>query len=297
MRSQTPDALALTHEEVRPSILRRMISLSQRPWREKRRSIGFRWLRYVPGIPFPLRLPFGVWWLAENDDYGYNLLSGDYETREWRFVARFLRPGMNVLDIGAHHGFYTMLASRCVGPQGRVIAFEPSPRERSKLTRHVRLNHCRNVEIEAFAVGDTDSQAELFLVKGVETGCNSLRLPNVSAPTQRILVSVRTLDSVLPCRGISHVDFAKIDVEGAEWSVFKGAAALLSRRPRPVILCELEDIRTAPWGYRAQEAAEFLRQAGFYWFQISPEGYLQPLQSFGDSACRNCVAVPEERLR
>ena len=84
---------------------------------------------------------------------------------------------MIVLDIGAHHGFYTLLASRKVGKKGKVIAFEPSPRKRRKLIWHCRLNRTDNVWIESCALGSFDGEAELFLVKGKETGCNSLRPP------------------------------------------------------------------------------------------------------------------------
>jgi FkbM family methyltransferase len=61
------------------------------------------------------------------------------------------------LDIGAHHGLYTLLASRRVGRRGMVVAFEPSPRERRRLAKHLRVNRCANVEVEACAVGDASS--------------------------------------------------------------------------------------------------------------------------------------------
>ena len=77
-------------------------------------------------------------WLKSNDLSFLSNLAGNFEEAERQFVERFLRPGMIVLDIGAHHGYYTLLASRKDGQKGKVIAIEPSPRERRKLIWHCR---------------------------------------------------------------------------------------------------------------------------------------------------------------
>src|SRR5260370_10716997 len=96
-----------------------------KPWPEKRRSFYLQWAQSFPNTPAPLRLPFGAWWLVRNDNAGRPITEGKFETAELAFVKRFLKPGMTVLDLGAHHGLYTLLASKCVGRDGRVIAFEP----------------------------------------------------------------------------------------------------------------------------------------------------------------------------
>jgi FkbM family methyltransferase len=90
---------------------------------------------------------------------------------------------MTVLDVGAHNGFYTLLASKRVGPTGQVIAFEPSPRERQRLLSNLWINGCSNVIVEPVALADEDSVATLFVVSGAETGCNSLRPPAASGNT------------------------------------------------------------------------------------------------------------------
>src|SRR5712691_5679585 len=145
------------------ALVQRVWRFFRAPWREKGRSIGLRWIRVFPRVPFPVRLPYGGWWLARNDATGNVVLTGQFETAERGFVERFLQPGMTILDIGAHHGFYTLLASRKVGPGGSVVAFEPSPREREKLMWHLRLNRCRNVQVQSCALGSKQGEAELFL--------------------------------------------------------------------------------------------------------------------------------------
>ena len=117
------------------------LTVSQRARRFAARSrankierIAARVLRIFPGSPTPLRLSFGAWMLVGQSHVDRNLLSGGFEVAEILFVKKYLRRGMTVLDIGAHHGLYTLLASKRVGANGKVVAFEPSPRETQEVT-------------------------------------------------------------------------------------------------------------------------------------------------------------------
>jgi len=274
----------------------RMQKFILKPWPEKVKSVKYIWLKWLPSVPLPVKLPFGVWWLAENDFCGVAIILGGFENAEVEFVGGFLRPGVIVVDIGAHHGFYTLIASKKVGPDGRVLAFEPSGRERKKLVRHLRLNQCTNVKIWDCALGRAEGTADLFVVACTETGCNSLRPPNTSHPTTSVPVKVETLDKCLSREGVEHVDFIKMDVEGAEIEVLNGATRLLDRRPRPVLMCEVYDIRTAPWGYPARAIVDFLSQRGFRWFSLTDDHKLRLVASESTEFAGNYVAVPEERI-
>jgi FkbM family methyltransferase len=260
------------------------------------KPVPFRWLTLLFGIPLRVTLPFGSRWIARNDATGRMILRGHFENAESRFMEEFLKPGMVVLDIGAHHGYYSLLASQKVGPTGKVIAFEPSLRERRNLLQHLRMNACTNVQVEETALGDADGNAEFFVVKGRETGCNSLRPPDVRQPTQAIRVRVARLDDFVRQQNLARVDFVKMDVEGAELSVLKGGVGFLDRRPRPVIFCEVQDLRTRPWGYAAREIVDFLRQRSFSWYVPSADGKVLPLPPDQIEFDGNFVAVPEEKL-
>jgi len=247
------------------------------------------------GGPVRVRLPFASWWMAEDDFCSHSILRGDFEAAEWRFVERFLQPGMTVLDIGAHHGFYSLLASVKVGTAGRVIAFEPSPREREKLLRNLALNGYTNVQVEDCALADVAGKQELALVGGINSGCNSLRQPNVTDPISSITVRVETLDEYLAGHTLPAIDFVKLDAEGAELAILKGACKLLTARPRPVIQCEVEEIRTRPWGYHPREVVALLDTMGYRWFQLQEQGVLAPVDGRSE-VDGNFFAVPAERV-
>jgi len=205
----------------------------------------------------------GLWWIAENDAVSDMLFEGTFERDERRIVDTVVKPGMTVLDVGAHAGLYTMIAARRARPGGRVIAFEPSARERARLERHLRINGINGVTIEPMALGAVNGDGDLFVVEGAQTGCNSLRpVPGEHAATTR--VPIRALDSYAAEHQIDRVDFVKMDIEGGERDALLGGEALF-RRTRPTLLIEIEPARIAPWGYEAREIFELVASWDYEW--------------------------------
>lgn len=292
------------HEvEMSLSLLPRIERFLARPWNEKRKVLSGRlireWNRALSKVPVPIvkRLEPGFLWIVADDVIREAILNGSFEQAERDFVKRFLQPGMTVLDVGAYHGLYTLTASLRVGKNGQVVAFEPSELQAKRLRRHLRLNRCKNVRTEKFALSSMEGDGDFFQVVGGAAGCSSLRSPNVSSRVRPMRVPVVTLDSYLQRNPLLHpIDFIKADVEGGELELFKGATNLLQQKIRPVILSELQDIRTHPWGYKANETAEFLEQYGFQWFRSAPNGGWVRLQERERQFDGNYIAVPEERM-
>jgi len=276
--------------------LPRLRRFLRKPLREKAKALKNRWNLFLSNIPVPRRLSLGFWWMRRNDNLAETLLKGVFEAAELAFVQKFLQPGMTVLDIGAHQGLYSLVASRRVGRSGRVFSFEPSPRERRALRLNLAINFSRNVTVEALALGSQETTADLYVVQGNQTGCNSLRPPDVYSSTLPIRVQVTTLDQWLSQLGISSIDFIKLDVEGAELDVLKGASTFLQIRPRPMILAEVQDARTVPWGYHAKEILTFLQNAGFSWLRLVHDGSLEKLDVGAESFEGNFLACPNESV-
>jgi len=273
--------------------VRLVLGLLRLPLRQK--IWGFRNLLF-PFLPLPVGLEFGTVWLAWNDALSSLLyLRKPFENGERAFFARSLSSNMTVLDVGAHHGLYTLLASKKVGRSGLVVAFEPSPRELARLRRNLFINRCKNVRIEPIALGNQEGVADFFVCLGQSTGFNSLQPPEVKEPTRMITVRMTTLDKYIQDNGIETVDFMKIDIEGGEMNLMKGAISLLGSKSAPIIMCEAQDIRTGKWGYRTSEVRSFIEHYGYRCFSVTPQGGLHecPTKERYDE---NLVFVPQGRL-
>ena len=90
----------------------------RRPLLHQYYSLALRVQAEFPAFRFPIRLSFGASYLVGNSEVDHRILFGDFELAETRFMQKYLEPGMKVLDIGAHHGFYSLLASLLVGKGG-----------------------------------------------------------------------------------------------------------------------------------------------------------------------------------
>jgi FkbM family methyltransferase len=165
---------------------------------------------------------------------------GFYEEGLTRMLLALLRPGMTFVDVGAHVGYYSLLASHVVGQHGRVLSFEPMPATFDLLKRNT--SHCQNVRLHQAAVFSYSGTLELS-DHGLEfSAFASFTKPrlrrDVPAPTLIVARSVK-LDDVLDEFGGAPL-FVKIDVESAESHVLDGMGRVMDRR-RPVISMEVGD--------------------------------------------------------
>jgi FkbM family methyltransferase len=155
-----------------------------------------------------------------------------YEPVTDAHLADALRPGMVVLDIGAHVGYYTLVAAQAVGPSGKVHAFEPCAETLALLRTNVRANGFANVEVHPFAAGSGDSE-RTFHVTG-SSDSHGL-FPHPLTETVRT-TEVRTVRVAQVVPG--PVDLVKIDVEGAEFEALEGMGDLLSGEAPMVLIVE-----------------------------------------------------------
>jgi FkbM family methyltransferase len=138
----------------------------------------------------------------------------------------YLQPskGDVVVDAGAHYGFYTLHASRLVGADGLVLAFEPHPKNYERFLTNLSLNGIRNVIAFNKALGECDKPIRLYISSHSERHSTSFTLnPSTHYSGNYIYVKSAKLDTAVGELGIKRVNLIKIDVEGAELSILKGA--------------------------------------------------------------------------
>lgn len=159
---------------------------------------------------------------------------GWHELRTTEFFLDLLHEGSTVIDVGANVGYFTLLAAKLVGDSGTVLAFEPEPTCFSLLSRSVQKNGFRNVKPFPQCVSDIDGEQTLHLSVTRNKGLHSI---SRDLGGQTIRVPSTRLDTIGKAQGLRSVDLLKIDAEGAEPEVLKGAAHLLeSGKVRNVIM-------------------------------------------------------------
>lgn len=268
------------------------------------RFLATMWLAKLPYAPHRVRLAVSshdqvhFWWsyfpASFNPDRSTFEYWGD-DIGDLRFLWKFLQRGMTFLDIGAYHGVYSVVAAKKLGRGGRVIAFEPSPRERQRMRLHLRYNGIESVTLEPYALAAGEGKAALAVVVDGFTTMNSLRPPPIDHVTEQVTVDTTSLDAYLGREGIDRVDLMKIDTEGGEVEAFRGADRLLSRF-RPLIICEVLDLVTRAWGYAAADIMNLLRTYDYEWFDILSDGSLTPhLPRMEYPEVRNYLALPCEK--
>jgi FkbM family methyltransferase len=163
-------------------------------------------------------------------------LVGTWEEGETRFMRSALKPGQTVVDIGANIGWFTLTAAQCVGPGGRVHAFEPQARIFHYLARTIAENDLLG-RVLPYEMALSDRWGSVDMAWNPNSANMGHAWLAVEAPAQGSLGQVRTgvLDDIL---GSTKVDFIKLDTEGAEALVLAGAAKIL-QASRPIVMLEI----------------------------------------------------------
>jgi FkbM family methyltransferase len=201
------------------------------------------------------------------------VLDGFWEAWVTLAIARHLQPGMWCVDVGANYGYYTLLMAAGCGPEGRVVACEPSPLlAGTYLPRNLALNGFQDrVEICPKAVGNLDDCTVDFVLHDDDFATSSLERWAYAARSSTIQVPAITLDRL--CADWPRFDLVKIDAEGAEALVWEGMQQTLRRFPHAAVVLELHLQRNPP------QITSFLHQlerAGYVLRTINYDGDIAP---------------------
>lgn len=163
---------------------------------------------------------------------------GDYEADNYSFLEQQVKPGMHVIDIGAHIGLFSVCTSQLTGPKGKTICFEPTPGTFSILKETLRLNHCDNVTAVQAAVGATQGNTT-FYISNALAGCNSnsLVLNKDQSKAEAYDVTITTIDAICAEYDLKP-GLIKVDVEGAELDTMRGGVNTM-KTARPLFIVGL----------------------------------------------------------
>jgi FkbM family methyltransferase len=193
--------------------------------------------------------------------------AGHFEGEEIDIAARLLAPGGTAVDVGANIGAFTAALASAVAPDGTVHAFEPVEASRRRLERTLELNGLTNVIVDPRAVADAEGSAELFEYgPGYESWASladrSVEHGDVVPQATATAVATTTLDIYATQAGIERIDLLKVDVEGAEERVLRGARGLLEAGRVAAVVLELSDNTLDSFGARAFDVVELLEGYG-----------------------------------
>jgi len=189
----------------------------------------------------------------------------DYEP-DLAVLRNFLAPGGLMVDVGANYGIFSLNAAKLVGKAGRVLAFEPAQSNFSTLEKNLGLNEA--TQVRAFRMALSDKPGTLRLYHDPDPTRNSLA-PGANAQDFEE-VEVKTLDAVLSANAVSRIDFVKIDVEGADELVCRGALESL-RKYLPPVFYENNSGSAVHMGLKAGGTAAVLAELGYTFYQCEGE--------------------------
>jgi FkbM family methyltransferase len=209
----------------------------------------------------------------------------EYYEPELFYIESVLSPGKTFVDAGANVGIYTLVAGRIVGETGRVFAFEPSIQSLPALRKNIELNGLTNVVAFPVALSHISGRAKLY--HGPNPGLNSLG-KEISWPEDTEEITTETLDDMVERGYIDHVDVIKVDVQGAEELVLRGAHKVLTTM-HPTIIFEIFPEGTIPLRLAPYGAWEFLAGLGYEFSVVDWLGRLR--RQMSPPGIRNVVAT------
>ncbi|HRL12551.1 MAG TPA: FkbM family methyltransferase [Aggregatilineales bacterium] len=228
--------------------------------------------------------------------FRFELLLKRHEPETVAQIQRLVKPGMNVLDIGAHVGYYARMLGTLTGDGGRVYAFEPHPRTYKMLCANIAA--LNNVTPVNAAVAEQEGTAELFDylmmsasgslhfdesmrdLQKAQLGSGDIA-PRIEHdfPVEKFTVRTLALDDFLAEKGVTHIDFIKMDIEGAEIGALRGLRRTIAQSPGLQLIMEYNPQALKAFGHDPAAAFDEVLALGFTRAQIVHEdGTLSDVQ-------------------
>lgn len=195
---------------------------------------------------------------------------GEYESLETEILKYFAINSSTFVDVGANVGYYVVELSNFLGAKAEIHAFEPVPESFAQLMSNVELNEISTLtKCHQLAISDSEGSIRLYQPKSSGSSASSARNLHPSEDVEEIDVSTTTLDIYIESQKLTTFDLLKIDVEGAELFVIRGALNSI-KQFKPVIFAELLRKWSAHFNYHPNEVLRLLLPLGYKCFAVSP---------------------------
>ncbi|MEM9769727.1 MAG: FkbM family methyltransferase, partial [Cyanobacteria bacterium P01_D01_bin.71] len=201
----------------------------------------------------------------ESDRYTF-FLRRWYDLPLQILLEKALKPGDEVVDVGAHVGLFSLAARRVVGAEGLIHAFEPNPLPCQRLQQAIALNRLENIKVYSVGLGEQTGQQSLYF-SPQNSGVGSLQPPvddAAAAEMEEILVDMQRGDEILPSAAPRLI---KLDVEGAEMAAMRGCAHLIHQH-LPLIIYEFIPTQAQQFNYAFRDLFALAQQHDYQIFKV-----------------------------
>ncbi|MFZ4072488.1 MAG: FkbM family methyltransferase [Caulobacterales bacterium] len=205
------------------------------------------------------------------------ILDGFWEMWNTIFLAKFITPGLKIIEIGSNLGYFSLLLSELTGPNGRVVGFEPLSLNADLLERTMSINGFGGrFRSERKAVSDTNGAAQIYVPRGNWGGGSIVH--GAEGVDAIVIEEVETITLDSYCAQAEFwPDFVKSDAEGAERLIWAGMRAVRTRSPQFAFMFEFDPSRTAHW----RDWFRDMESEGFHLYRV---GFDSRLEKMGSSS-------------
>jgi FkbM family methyltransferase len=193
-------------------------------------------------------------------DVDYRFYLNEFEQENLNLYLSKISPGSVVFDVGANIGIYSLLASKKTGPTGKVISFEPATWAFHRLKKNIEINGFQNVT--PIQKGVSDESKEMTFNICDDDAYNSLGNAPMQQTKNTVIIQTVSIDAYVAANNLRKIDVIKVDTEGAEYLVFKGAEKTL-KTYRPILFFEFNPYTAPGFAFDKLEAVRFLESLGY----------------------------------
>ena len=216
----------------------------------------------------------------KNEVFRALFVRGIYDPNLIVTVNTLLHKGGTFIDVGANMGYFSLLASKVVGEDGRILAIEPSSRDFTRLVDNVNINHLSNINPYRLAISDKKGTTKLSVACEERSSLNTLGTSFGFKGIEKVAiedVETDTIDAIVEKEGIKSVDVLKIDIEGSEMVALQGAKNTIEKY-RPVILLGTNEGALSACGVDIKDLKALLKELRYksYVLEFSPKFALVP---------------------